>query len=490
MGSGPGIYIDASKFIASPTRDRQTISEHTRNRVKVRPEMDPPPRKNPSSSTFSQFKREFEQSTLWRRVSDHTVEHPPQLYDLACLVGKGGKGSKGESDSLARSYILDILKGVSQSRVVGGCDLRLLKEHLTPLMTSTAVRPDVAVLSEDDFPLVCFEVHSSPFPCTIIKCVVLATDQVRLHRLFTHKEIICTAFALPKLHNKQCAVRIDVKWSQFGFEYGVYYIQDPNQVRSSIVGAVHKACQNRPPTLTPVGEFMGVINLSPSECGAFGAVQIPSQGAIILRSETHIFKRPMFVSEVYPYFLLAMATPNSVIKISTAMLYGKPFYKYKTMPYDPLSCTEARLCLCDFIQEVSQAISVLHGIGFAHQDIRLPNICFSCDFHPVLIDLDRVCLIDSLPCRCDGVMFKNEFTAEKNDWMQLGLVIMWIISPNTQSYYNEKRQTLPAEYQRDRFLHTLMEEGCYKAHFLEESIVKTFNDKSLKNILEARASNV
>ena len=450
--------------------------------------MDPPPMDNPSSSTFSRFRREFEQSTLWRRVSNETIEHPPAMYDLGRLVGKCGEGSKGESDTFARRYILDMLKGLGPITVVGGHELRLFKEQLTPLLTSTAVRPDVAVLCQDDFPLLCFEVHSSPFPCTIIQCIVLATDQVRLHRLFTPNSIVCTAFALPKLNNKQCVVRVDVKWNKFGFEYGVLFVEDPSQVESLIVEAAQKALQNRPPTLTPCGKFMGLINLSPEECGAFGVVQEPSQGAIILRSKSYIFKCPMSVSEAFPYLRgLMMNTQTSLISISTTMLGGRPFYKYKVVPYDPLRCNEAMLCLLDFTQEVALAICELHSLGFAHQDIRLPNICFSSDFHPVLIDLDQVCLADNLPSRCDGAMYKKEFSAEKNDWLQLGLIILWIISPPSpqQSYYNEDRQVLPDRYISDRFLYTLMAEGCYKAQFLRSSVLQRYK-KTLRDVLEAR----
>ena len=42
-----------------------------------------------------------------------------------------------------------------------------------------------------------------------------------------------------------------------------------------------------------------------------------------------------------------------------------------------------------FAQTTVIAIKQLHQLGFAHEDIRLPNICFNADCEAVLIDFDR-----------------------------------------------------------------------------------------------------
>ena len=50
-------------------------------------------------------------------------------------------------------------------------------------------------------------------------------------------------------------------------------------------------------------------------------------------------------------------------------------------------------CLKDLVSKVAIAIRDLHHCGWAHQDIRLENICFTMKCKPILIDLDWVCRV-------------------------------------------------------------------------------------------------
>ena len=75
-------------------------------------------------------------------------------------------------------------------------------------------------------------------------------------------------------------------------------------------------------------------------------------------------------------------------------MHGITFFKYEAVHYDPLDEDEALSCLFSLVKEVATTIEALHRLGFAHQDVRLPNICFSSQFKPVLIDIDRMCIND------------------------------------------------------------------------------------------------
>ena len=89
------------------------------------------------------------------------------------------------------------------------------------------------------------------------------------------------------------------------------------------------------------------------------------------------------------------------------------------------------MCLIDFMVRTASALQELHGFGYAHLDVRIPNICFSqeknaegeCDVK--LIDLDRCVVVATLDVSgYVGEMYKilPGWTTNKLDWKQLGLL--------------------------------------------------------------------
>ena len=60
----------------------------------------------------------------------------------------------------------------------------------------------------------------------------------------------------------------------------------------------------------------------------------------------------------------------------------------------PLSYSEVKQCLVDFLKRTAIVLQDLHSHGFAHFDVRVPNVCFSKEdesdkYFVKLIDLDR-----------------------------------------------------------------------------------------------------
>ena len=85
-------------------------------------------------------------------------------------------------------------------------------------------------------------------------------------------------------------------------------------------------------------------------------------------------------------------------------------------------------------------------------------------------------------------MHKIELTAGENDWMQLGLIILWVTYHSKQSgscYYDVRRQEVPAEYQSDQFVCCLMK-GKYRKEHLLGSRLQTNNTRTLQSLLEER----
>ena len=436
-------------------------------------------------------------SKLWARGAESALVYDsPMLYDLCRLVEVGGKGKgeRGESDREAHRYVAKTLANYDVE-VKQGCEVQLFKDLLCPLLTSTVVKPDVTVYS-DDFPLVFFEVQSSPYECTIIKCIVLVTDQLRLHRLYenTPKSVTCTGFTFPKIGSETCVAKIDVTWKNFVFVYNVQFLEDPEEVASSFVKAVQTAMDNKC-TCNQLQKSMGAINLSSAELtGDFGGcTQFASRESILLGSSSHFYKYPITTYGTNNLFsVFALLTKfDHVISLSHVRLQNTRLFQYARVPFDPLTLSEASCCLLSFVKEAAIAIEELHNQGFAHQDVRLPNFCFSRDFKAVLIDLDRSCNSTEVPSfRKDDVMYKRELTAAQNDWMQLGLIILWVTFHSKQSgigYYDLKRQEVPEEYQSDHFLCSLML-GTYtkEHHLLHSHLLQNYNTKSLQSVLEDR----
>ena len=68
-----------------------------------------------------------------------------------------------------------------------------------------------------------------------------------------------------------------------------------------------------------------------------------------------------------------------------------------------MTLEEVARCMKSFAETAAEAIQQLHGLGYTHGDIRLPNICFNETFEAVLIDFDRT--EKSKHFQCDWIDF-------------------------------------------------------------------------------------
>ena len=114
----------------------------------------------------------------------------------------------------------------------------------------------------------------------------------------------------------------------------------------------------------------------------------------------------------------------------------------------PLTKSEAEQCLYDLITKTATALQELHSLGYAHLDVRLPNICFAAngsDYHVKLIDLDRAISIElcSVEVYIGEYIYKvpGEWSPSRCDWKQLGLLAAEIIfkSNDHSSIVNDHR---------------------------------------------------
>ena len=156
---------------------------------------------------------------MWKREPGgvSVYDDVPEVYDLATVVEEARVDTSGGNDISACRYVRSLLSmdsGILE--VKKGVEVKLLKDLLTPILTSTTSKPDVSVFSKDteDFPLVLCEVHSSPYICTVIKCITVVSELVQLHRLH-NQSVTCTGLVFPKFGSKTCVTKVCVQWHLF-----------------------------------------------------------------------------------------------------------------------------------------------------------------------------------------------------------------------------------------------------------------------------------
>ena len=359
--------------------------------------------------------------------------------------------------------------------------------NLYPLYCSTDQRPGLTVSRRvDNLPLILVEVHSSPFHATVKKLIFGVTDQLRLYRTYDASITQCVGFALPKLHMQQCVIRVSVTWEHMGFAYTLTPITNSECVRDILATAVRTATEAAPsPGLSQELRFL--VPLSQGDLSAFGdgatgsPVQLPSSAAILVRHGMDYFKAPAHYVEVLQLLTMAVdSTPTpGTIRLHHMRVGRSGFFKYTGVPYGPLTRTEAQGCLYDLVPQLVQVVKSLHTSGWAHQDIRLENICFDETFRPVFIDLDRCKAAHGVCWHGEGCMYSMRGLASQTDWLQLGLMVCWVLDPGLglkageegEGTYHTRDCKQLCESLVDPFLKSLINKGMWVCYRLRTAVL-------------------
>ena len=359
------------------------------------------------------------------------------------------------------------MKDVKMKEVKITVRKKVLKfKKLYPLYVTTDQRPDLNVFREtDDLPLILVEVHSSPFAATVNKTILGVTDQLRLYRTYDASITRCVGFAFPRKDVMQCVVLVSVTWEKLRFRYTLKPIQFES-VRGTIEQELRAATESAPSTSKQELRFL--VPLSQEDLGLFGdgangsPVQLPSRASILVRHGMDYFKSPALLEEVLILSVIPRGLPTIILQ--KVKVGGTDYYKYRGIPKDPLTLPEAEFCLYDLVPKLVQVIESFHQNGWAHQDIRLENICFDEDCMPVFIDLER-CRESSESCYGgEGCMYSMEGSIE-TDWLQLGLLVCWVLYPwmgkekeEKEDYHTRKCEKIFKSL-KDPFLKSLIGNG-------------------------------
>ena len=360
---------------------------------------------------------------------------------------------------------------------VADIEIKAFQDVLVPFMSSVKCRPDGAILRKFNcwnIPVFILEVHSSPYKHSVAKTADGLINQLRLLRCFDSNIDKCVGFTFPKFasgnsDNRSFVTKVTVSFKNCRFQIHLLplLIQD---VKKQIEVAVQATCtfnfKNNP--------FLCFMRFSTQDImeivGTFKVElkQAQARHSILLESPNSFFKFIPSTSERenFKEFLEIIKEGNidlkhTLLPISSSRHGHLRFYMFeKQIP--PLTKFEAKECLCDLLTQTAIALLELHTIGYAHLDVRLPNICFSTDYTVKLIDLDRAAEIEISNGSVGiyvGEMYKTptQWTSNQCDWKQLGLIAAEIILKSSK----HESIVIDPRVRENECLNKLIHKGIY-----------------------------
>lgn len=166
----------------------------------------------------------------------------------------------------------------------------------------------------------------------------------------------------------------------------------------------------------------------------------PSRNSIIVydvESEL-VYKYPLVNNKLL--FLLLTQVQHKQVSFPLGLMGG--FFSFPLL-HPPLDISSARKCFSSFAISTLRALEALHEAGFAHLDVRLPNICFkevNCEWHAVLIDIDHAMEIGRPPQCSSQRSFMYNICFDDNctyDWRQFSLLLCRIIEGSDHDYHTK-----------------------------------------------------
>ena len=392
------------------------------------------------------------------------------------------------------AWVKSVIDNLPQSQTHGSFSytadfaIKAMQEGLMPFLHSTTNRPDGVVLrsfhcngKEWKLPLLILEVHSSPYKNSVSQTAADVLDQFRLLRCFNPHIPECVGFTFPKYAtteatNTTCVTKVTVGFEQWQFMLQLHPLAC-DTVQKEIEGACTAALRFQADTY-PAFYF---LRLSPAEMCMAGAElraaaleQHPSMHSIVLKSVSakKFWKYiPQFkhreALEVLQLTIPKDSPHKHITLYSEHVLIMKQRFFVFEAQIPPLSKDAVAKCLLDFMKKTATALEELHSFGFAHLDVRIPNICFALDgdneYIVKLIDLERCCEITCCDLSCyKGEMYRPHglnWKTSQYDWKQLGLLAAEII-------FNTDHDQCVADprVDRDDCLRLLIKEGQSMVH--------------------------
>ena len=343
------------------------------------------------------------------------------------------------------------------------------------------ITPDVTVTSEADFPVFTVEVFSSTYLSTIKKALINAIEQCRIWRAYDDDPSsvpTTVAYVFPRNKESTCVCKIEVKFVLDSVLCRFSYTLQPvsmTQVATDIGTTVEQWRQKAEDAERYTLVFPYYIGLSQNECDTFEI-----NGSLVQSSRSLIIRN----SNSTKYWKCSFDSTGTFLRLATRHIVQAVRLEYNLLPQEehtrdartffvyeglqaPLCRERAKECLVPLLQGVKTALDELHRHGYAHMDVRLPNICFTRSGRVMLIDLDRcersldVVKADSL---YGSDMYRAPATQWVNyqvDWRALGMLICFVLDHVQHKDYHImlSQNKVSNEVLSMRFVKCLLEEG-------------------------------
>ena len=382
---------------------------------------------------------------------------------------------------------------------------KLLKQ---PLAASQQHKADAAVFV-NGLPVIQFEINSSPISTTVAKLFANLIDVLRFIRHFDLSINTWTGFAFPKVKvdsSNNYAVKVGVRWENLQFVPEVSALklcdiaQEVNDTFKAQVDLVQKLYVSEvevmrkemylvPLSKADIDYFANTLQPSPSKV----IKQVESPFSILLCDESCYYKYSPKAEVQVTLLNLCMLqvkekgsllSSNLILPRDTMQISNLVFFVFPAVKYNNLSKAIAKTCLGELADGIARGLNTLHDLGFAHLDVRLPNVCVGEDFKVKLIDFDRATKDESYE-NADFFMYtleKEGKSSQDLDWKQLGLLLFTLSSDVKKDQQELKRQDIPIN--RESFLGKLIWEHEYDQNAMQLWISKLLptQNMSLRNV--------
>lgn len=322
-----------------------------------------------------------------------------------------------------------------------------MKDRIAPMITNLSILTDCLIevkVASHWVAVVIIEKHSSTSSSTstsyrnsVCKTVSNVVDMFRVLRLHNAELEKVYGFCFPKMGTDSMVTKVEVSFDVQHFSFKAKCIQLViGDVQSEVLSVFASAVKYLPSTCDKVPstyflrlnekELDGMKNKLELDSTDY-LLQEPTTHSVLLQNGKYFFKLILHDNLVST---IPSHTCEHIIQLTKKPIGNNLLMYSSPALIPPLAPGEIQMCLSNFMVLVAAALQSLHDLGYAHLDVRVPNVCFKRNQDnahiAVLIDLDRASPAENL----EAAIYKGEMYEKKGsrwshaqlDWRQLGIL--------------------------------------------------------------------
>ena len=182
-----------------------------------------------------------------------------------------------------------------------------------------------------------------------------------------------------------------------------------------------------------------------------------------------MYKQPLHSVSRYELASLMSRDRSLFTRSLPPIAQHKAYFEFPLLK-PPMKQEAAKYFLIPFVSSVVFALNELHGLGLAHLDVRLGNVCFDSDNRAILIDLGRCQnvnddVVANVATKSLMYPYHSNWVYGQWDYVQLGLMIARIICPVSGAEYH----TVEPRWSQPPLNHGFLEK-LYRTGVMEEDL--------------------